>query len=244
MASNKNDNGSKNDKSSQNTTAVPFLNFSFFKVDPKWRWLNEIGKEEAAKEFSSLIEVANTKMKVRTYSTVGLRKDTDFMLWIISDSVEKMQILTSKIYSTVFGKYIEPSMIYLSVYRQSIYSDNKITPGFMMDEQKSQPMKYVVVYPFTKSREWYLLTYEERKKMMDEHIMLGRKFPQIRLNTSYSFGIDDHDFTLAFETNDLTAFQDLIIQLRESQVSRYVVKDTPMVVCIYKNIEDIVKSLG
>ena len=244
MVSNKNGNGSKNDTTSQITTAVPFLNFSFFKVDPKWRWLNEIGKEEAAKEFSSLIEVANTKMKVRTYSTVGLRKDTDFMLWIISDSVEKMQILTSKIYSTVFGKYIEPSMIYLSVYRQSIYSDNKITPGFMMDEQKSQRMKYVVVYPFTKLREWYLLTYEERKKMMDEHIMLGRKFPQIRLNTSYSFGIDDHDFTLAFETNDLTAFQDLIIQLRESQVSRYVVKDTPMVVCIYKNIEDIVKSLG
>ncbi|HYZ51558.1 MAG TPA: chlorite dismutase family protein, partial [Nitrososphaeraceae archaeon] len=86
MISNKNGNGSKNDTTSQITEAVPFLNFSFFKVDPKWRWLNEIGKEEAAKEFSSLIEVANSKMKVRTYSTVGLRKDTDFMLWIISDS--------------------------------------------------------------------------------------------------------------------------------------------------------------
>jgi len=78
-----------------------FLNFSFFKVDPKWRWLNEIGKEEAAKEFESLLEVANTKMKVIPYSTIGLRSDTDFMLWIIADSVEKMQILTSKIYFTI-----------------------------------------------------------------------------------------------------------------------------------------------
>src|SRR5688572_32947527 len=71
-----------------------FLNFSFFKVDPKWRWLNEIGKEEAAKEFESLLEVANTKMKIISYSTIGLRSDADFMLWMIEDYVEKLKILT------------------------------------------------------------------------------------------------------------------------------------------------------
>jgi chlorite dismutase len=80
--------------------------------------------------------------------------------------------------------------------------------------------------------------------MMEEHIMVGRKFPQIRLNTSYSFGIDDQDFMLAFETNDLMNFQDLIIKLRETEVSKYVVRDTPMIVCIYKGVEDIIKSLG
>ena len=74
--------------------------------------------------------------------------------------------------------------------------------------------------------------------------MVGIKFPQVRLNTSYSFGIDDQDFMLAFETNDLMNFQDLIVQLRETQVSRYVVKDTPMIVCIYKDVESIIKSLG
>jgi chlorite dismutase len=217
-----------------------YLNFSFFKVDPKWRWLNEIGKEEAAKEFSSLIEVANTKMKVRTYSTLGLCDDAEFLLWMISDSVEKMQILTSKTYSTVLGKYLELSQVYLSASRPSIYS-NKVIPGFATDEQ---PMKYTIVYPFVKTREWYLLPYEDRQKMMDEHIAVGRKFPQIRLNTSYSFGIDDQDFMLAFETNDLMIFQDLIIQLRETQVSKYIVRDTPMIVCIYKGVEDIIKSLG
>jgi chlorite dismutase len=223
------------------TSSSPlYLNFSFFKVDPKWRWLNEIGKEEAAKEFSSLIEVANTKMKVRTYSTLGLCDDAEFLLWMISDSVEKMQILTSKTYSTVLGKYLELSQVYLSASRPSIYS-NKVIPGFATDEQ---PMKYTIVYPFVKSREWYLLPYEDRQKMMDEHIAVGRKFSQIRLNTSYSFGIDDQDFMLAFETNDLMIFQDLIIQLRETQVSKYIVRDTPMIVCIYKGVEDIIKSLG
>jgi chlorite dismutase len=224
----------------RNNKSTTYLNFSFFKVDSKWRWLNEIGKEEAAKEFSNLIEIANTKMKVRSYSTLGLCEDSEFMLWMISDSVEKMQILTSKIYSTVLGKYIEPSQVYLSASRPSVYS-NKVTPGFVADEQ---PMKYVIVYPFIKSREWYLLPFEERKKMMEEHIMIGRKFPQVRLNTSYSFGLDDQDFMLAFETNNLIDFQDLIVQLRETQVNRYVVRDTPIIVCIYKGLEDIIRSIG
>lgn len=229
------------EKGSQiSATSTYFLNFSFFKVDSKWRWLNELGKEEAAKEFASLIEVANTKMRVRTYTTLGIRADADFMLWMISDSVEKMQILTSKIYSTVLGKYVEPSQVYLSASRPSVYVD-RVTQGFATGEE---PLKYVIVYPFVKSREWYLLPFEQRKKMMEEHIIIGRKFPEIRLNTSYSFGLHDQDFMLAFETNNLINFQDLIIQLRETQVSKYIVRDTPMIVCLYKGIIDIIKSLG
>jgi chlorite dismutase len=220
--------------------ATVFLNFSFFKVDPKWRWLNEIGKEEAAKEFASLVEAANTKIKVRTYSTLGLREDADIMLWMISDSIEKTQVMASKVYSTVLGKYLTPSYVFLSAARSSVYSA-KVTPGFMTDEQ---PDKYCIVYPFVKSREWYLLPFEERKKMMEEHIAVGRKFPQIRLNTTYSFGLDDQDFMLAFETADLMAFQELIMQLRETRVSKYIVRDTPMIVCVHKGIEDIIKSLG
>jgi chlorite dismutase len=108
----------------------------------------------------------------------------------------------------------------------------------------NQPMKYLVVYPFIKSREWYLLPLDDRKMMMEEHIAIGKKFPQVQINTSYSFGIHDQDFTLAFETDDLMAFQDLIIQLRETKVSRYVIKDTPMIVCVHKPIDNIVRSLG
>jgi chlorite dismutase len=228
------------DETSDATAPTMYLNFSFYKVDSKWRWLNDIGKEEAAKEFSSLIEIANTKMKVRTYSTLGLRKESDFMIWGISDSLEKIQVLTSKIYSTVLGKYIEAAEVYLSTSRPSVYS-NQVIPSFMKDDE---PLKYNIVYPFIKSREWYLLPFEKRSEMMKEHINVGKKFPQIRLNTSYSFGISDQDFMLAFETDNLLDFQDLIIKLRETQVSRYVQKDTPMIVCVYRNIIEIIKSLG
>jgi chlorite dismutase len=217
-----------------------FLNYSFFKIDPKWRWMNEVAREEAAKEFAALINVANTKMKVQTYSTLGLHERTDFMLWMVAESIEKVQTFTSKIYSTILGKYIEPSYLFLSSLRRSIYSE-KLTPSFMTSDK---PLKYLIVYPFVKSREWYLLPFEERKKMMDEHITIGRKFPEIKLNTSYSYGLDDNDFTLAFETNDLIKFQDLIIQLRETKVSLYVVKDTPMIVCVLKDIQTIIMSFG
>lgn len=220
--------------------STSFLNFSFFKIDSKWRWLNDIGKEEAAKEFAILMEVASKRMRIRTYSTIGLRKESDFMIWTISDSIEKIQILASKIYSTVLGKYIEPSETYLSTSRKSIYS-NKSTANFMTDEI---PLKYNIVYPFIKSRDWYLLPYEKRKEMMDEHIAVGQKYPQIKLNTSYSFGIGDQDFMLAFETNNLLDFQDLIIKLRETRVSKYVVTDTPMIVCVYKDVEELIRSLG
>lgn len=219
-----------------------FFSFAFYKIDPKWLWLNEIGRDEAAKEFASLIEVAKTKVKIRTYSTMGLRKESDFLIWCISDNVEKIQVLSSKIKTTIFGKYVEASHLFLSCTRPSVYS-NKIIEGFS-GESEDEIKRYVVVYPFIKSREWYLLPFDERKRMMEEHIKVGRKFPDIKLNTSYSFGLDDQDFMLAFETDSLFDFQNLIIQLRETEVSKYVVKDTPMIVSVYRKVEDIIKSLG
>lgn len=218
-----------------------YFNFTFFKVDPKWRWLNEIGKEESTIEFLELLKAANTKMKVKTYSTIGLRHDSEFMIWTISSSLENIQIFTSKIYSTILGKYVEPSNTFLSLTRKSIYS-NQIKAGYELEDEPD--LKYLIVYPFIKSRDWYLLPLDTRKQMMDEHIRVGRKYPEIRRNTTYSFGIGDQDFMLAFETDDLSRFQNLIMDLRETQLSKYIVKDLPMIPCTLKNMSEIIKSLG
>ncbi len=234
------DNSFTNNQNKENKPEK-FINFTFYKVDPKWRWLNEIGKGESSREFLELLKAANTKMKVKTYSTIGLRHDSEFMIWTISQSLENIQIFASKIYSTIFGKYVEPTNTFLSLTRKSIYS-NRAKLGFESDDDAQ--LKYVVVYPFIKSREWYLLPFEKRKQLMDEHIKVGRKYPEIRLNTTYSFGIGDQDFMLAFETEDLSKFQDLIMDLRETQVSRYILKDIPMIPCVLKDMDEIIKSLG
>jgi chlorite dismutase len=218
-----------------------FFSLTFYKVDPKWRWINEIGKDESSTEFLELLKTANTKMKVKTYSTIGLRHDSEFMIWTISSSLENIQVFSSKIYSTILGKYVEPTSTFLSLTRKSIYS-NQVKPGF--ERENETPLKYLVVYPFIKSREWYLLPLDKRKQMMDEHIKVGRKYPQIRRNTTYSFGIGDQDFMLAFETDDLLMFQNLIMDLRETQLSKYILKDLPMIPCVLKNMDEIIKSLG
>ncbi len=232
-----------NDPKNNQTMEKKFFNFTFFKVDPKWRWLNEIGKDESSLEFLELLRAANTKMKVRTYSTIGLRHDCEFLILTISPSIENIQVFASKIYSTILGKYVEPVNTFLSLTRKSTYS-NQVKLGFERDDDGDAPLKYLVVYPFIKSREWYLLPLETRKQMMDEHIKVGRKYPDIRLNTTYSFGIGDQDFMLAFETDDLSSFQDLIMELRETQVSRYILKDLPMIPCVSKKMDEIIKSLG
>ena len=216
-----------------------FFNFSFFKIDPKWRWMADLAKAESAKEVDNVIR--NSGIKFRSYSTLGLRDDADFLFWFAAKSVEEIQDVISKIYLTVFGKYIMPSQVYLSCTRPSIYAKKGKTISFVSG---NEPKKYVVVYPFIKTREWYLLPREQRQKMMDEHINVSQKYPGVILNTTYSFGIDDQDFMLAFETDVLQDFQNLIMDLRETKVSAYIQQDTPMIVCVKKDIIPLITSLG
>ncbi len=216
-----------------------FFNFSFFKIDPKWRWMADLAKAESAKEVENVVR--NSGIKFRSYSTLGLRDDADFLFWFAAKSVEEIQDVISKIYLTVFGKYIIPSQVYLSCTRPSIYAKKGKTLSFISG---NEPKKYVVVYPFIKTREWYLLPREQRQKMMDEHINVSQKYPGVILNTTYSFGIDDQDFMLAFETDVLQDFQNLIMDLRETKVSAYIQQDTPMIVCVKKDIIPLITSLG
>ena len=216
-----------------------FFNFSFFQIDPKWRWMADLAKEESAKEVDNVIK--NSGIKFRTYSTLGLRSDADFLFWFAAKSIEEIQSVISKLYLTVFGKYIIPTQTYVSCTRPSIYARKGRTIAFVAGNESK---KYAIVYPFTKTREWYLLSKEDRQKMMDEHIDVSQKYPDIVLNTTYSFGIDDQDFMLAFETDDLRNFQDLIMDLRETKVSAYVKVDTPMLVCVKKEIIPLIGSLG
>ncbi len=216
-----------------------YFNFSFFKVDPKWRWMADLAKEESAKEVENVIN--NSGIMFRSYSNLGLRDDADFLFWFAAKTVEEIQIVIEKIYKTVFGKYILPSRTYLSCTRPSLYVQEQKAHGFVTG---NEPKKHVIVYPFTKTREWYLLPKEKRQEIMDEHIEVSKKYPQVVLNTTYSFGIHDEDFMLAFEVDNIRDFQDLIMDLRETQVSTYVKNDIPMIVCVKKDVVPLISSLG
>lgn len=216
-----------------------YFAFEFFKLDPKWRWMADLAKSESAKEVRNILE--GLPIKHRLYSNLGLRDDSDFMLWLMAENIDDIQTAVSKLYSTVFGKYITPSRTYLSCTRPSTYVRDAKECGFVAGDE---PKKHVIVYPFTKTRKWYLLPQEKRQEIMDEHIRVSKKYPQIVLNTTYSFGIHDEDFMLAFEVDDIRDFQDLIMELRETEVSKYVKNDIPMIVCVRTGIVQLVRSLG
>ena len=199
----------------------------------------DLAKEESAKEVENVI--TNSGIRFRSYSTLGLRDDAEFLFWFAAETVEEIQNVISKLYLTVFGKYIIPSHVYLSCTRPSVYARKGRTLSFVAGEE---PRKFVIVYPFTKTREWYLLPKEQRQKMMDQHIDVSEKYPQVILNTTYSFGISDQDFMLAFECDNLRDFQNLIMDLRQTQVSAYVAVDTPMITCVKKDIVPLITSLG
>jgi chlorite dismutase len=224
-----------------------FVNFCFYKLDPAFRRLPEAEREKGKQEFLDVLEDYDTNddMIVLSYSMVGIRPDTDIMLWRISYELEKFQEMSTRIFKTGLGKYLETTYSYLSQTKRSMYQD-MLNPEHEEDRTHIIPgkAKYLFIYPFVKTREWYMLTKFTRQGIMDEHIYVGNKYPSVKLNTSYSFGIDDYEFVVAFETDYPSDFVDLVMELRETQGSLYVKEDTPIFTCIAQSLEDAVNSLG
>jgi chlorite dismutase len=145
---------------------------------------------------------------------------------------------------TGLGKYLAVAYSYFALARRSIYVGEH-TPGFE-NRRYIVPGEgdYLFVYPFVTTREWYRLSLDERQRMMNEHMQIGRKHYPVKNNTAYCFGIDDYEFILSFEAESPEKFQDLMMELRESEASSYTELDTPIFTCRRKNLPEILDSLG
>ena len=224
-----------------------YVSFTFYKLDPAFRRLPKAEREQGMKEFIDVLEEYDNSsdMILLCYSMVGLRGDVDIMIWRICHSMEEFQKMTTRLLQTGLGAYLNTPYSYLSMTKRSMYMDF-INPEHEEDRTHIIPgkAKYLFIYPFVKTREWYLLTQFTRQGIMDEHIYIGNKYPTVKLNTTYSFGIDDYEFVVAFESDCPDDFLDLVQELRETEGSRYVKEDTPIFTCVAMSIEDTIKSLG
>ena len=222
-----------------------FVNFAFFKLDPAFRRLPDLEKEHARAEFTALLAQPRQGLLCLSYSTAGLRPDTDFVLWRISAGTDEFQSQTQAINRTRLGGYLSTPHSFVSMTKRSMYID-KVDP-FHTAESRTHIIpgkrKYLFIYPFVKTRAWYLLPLEERQRIMDAHIQIGNKFPSVKLNTTYSFGLDDQEFVVAFETDEPKDFLDLVMELRETESSKYTQKDTPIFTCVQTPVEKILEQL-
>ena len=222
-----------------------FVNFTFYKARPEWRLLSDTDKQRCRDEFVKAVDEFRSSLLIHSYSTIGLRTNVDFMIWRIGYELEPIQVMTSTLNKTEMAKYIEPSQSFLSMTKRSMYID-KDNPEHVEDRLHIIPGKsqYLFVYPFVKTREWYSRPAEQRQEMMDEHIRIGMKYRSVKLHTTYSFGLDDQEFVVAFETDYPADFLDLVQELRETKASSYTLRDTPMFTCRQRTLCECLEALG
>ena len=224
-----------------------YVSFMFYRVDPAWRRLPVSDREHGKKEFQGVVDqyTKDERLMALSYSTVGTRGDCDFMMWRISYSLETLQEFTGKLLATRLGQYLATPFAYLGLTKRSVYVD-KLNPEHEEQRLRVVPGKsrFLFVYPFVKTPEWYLLTKHARQGMMDEHIEVGTKYPSVKLNTTYSFGLDDQEFVVAFETDKPEDFLDLVMELRETQGRLYTLRDTPIFTCIRQPLAETLDLLG
>ena len=216
-----------------------YVAYTFYRVEPAWRRLPVEDRAAHKDAFAEVVENFAGRMDgLRAYTVTGVRPDSDFVLWKISDRYEDLGELGAALNGTPLAGWLETPYSYLATTKASPYTQarrpRKIIP-------KGSP--YLVVYPFVKVRPWYGLSLEDRQRAMDEHIRIGAEFASIHNHTTYSFGIDDQEFMTAFECEKPEDFLELMMTLRETEASKYTERDTPIFVGVAEEIRSILDSL-
>jgi len=210
-------------------------------LDAAWRRLPREERCQSASELASAVG-AESDVTTFAYSMVGLQPGTDLLLWSLAPSLEALEERSASVLRAGMGQWMKVQESFLGIIQPSQYV-KKPTP----QEQSlfaGERSRYLIVYPFTKSTDWYLLAREARQGIMNEHMRVGHDFPEVRQLLAYSFGIDDMDFLVAYETDDLAKFGELVRALRGTDSRRSTIRDTPLLTGIHRPIEEITALLG
>jgi chlorite dismutase len=212
-----------------------FVKYTFLQIDPAWRRLDRDRREQDKRELLAACENFAEDHLLRAFSLVGTRGDADMMLLTQAENLDRIHEFHVVLAQSGLMKWCTVPYSFLAMTKPSEYSDESRL------EVRPAHGKYLFVYPFVKTRAWYALPADERWRIMQEHIRVGREFPSVDLNTSYSFGLDDQEFVVAFETDHPGDFLDLVQKLRTTESSAYTLRDTPTFTCVSASVE---RALG
>jgi chlorite dismutase len=219
-----------------------FVHAWHLRLDPAWRRLPAAERTSDAEEFAHAVTRTDQRLMQHSYSTIGLRADGDLLLWRMSDTLEAIEETAADLRASGIGRWMTPVMSMVGLTRPSQYVKRPTTQEQSLFS--GERSRYLVVYPFTKSIEWYLASAEERQEVMRGHMRVGHAYPQVRQLLAYSFGLDDQEFIVAYETDDLVAFQDLVRDLRATESRRSTVRDTPIITGIHRPLREILALLS
>jgi chlorite dismutase len=204
--------------------SIRYAMWSVFKVTGPLSSLPEDRAKVTAEVEELFAGLAEQGVVVRgVYDVAGLRADADFMIWWHAEDIQAVQAAYHRFRRTVLGGHLEPVWSVAALHRPAEFNKGHI-PAFMSDEN---PKDFICVYPFVRSYDWYLLDDQERRTLLSEHGQMARGYPDVRANTIASFALNDYEWILAFEADDLTRIVDLMRHLRGSETRRHVREEVP-----------------
>jgi chlorite dismutase len=212
-------------------------------LDPAWRRRTPDERYGDGCEFEAAHDAAIAQgVHSVVHSSIGLEPGMDLLLWRWATSVDALEASAAALLTAGLGRWARVSHSLIGRVGPSQYvrrpTDQEQAP------LESSGKRYLVVYPFTKSTEWYLLSREARQGVMNEHMRVGHDYPTISQVLAYSFGLDSQDFVVAYETDDLVAFGDLVRALRSTESRRSTVNDSPILLGIHRPLPEILDLLG
>jgi chlorite dismutase len=216
-----------------------YVKFTFLRVDPAWRRRRAEERAQDKLEFAAACRGFGEDHFLRAYSLVGTRGDCDLMLRSVAPSLDPIHELHVLLNQSGLLRWAEVAHSYLAMTKPSVYSDEPAP----LAPRPGADSRYLIVYPMWKKREWYGLPAEERMRIMRGHIDVGRRHGTIDINTAYSFGLDDQEFVVSFDTDDPAEFLDLVQELRGTESSAYTESETPIFTCIAAPVERALDAL-
>lgn len=201
-----------------------YLQFAVFRAIP-----GALGSEREeltaeAKRFFADLE-AEGKVVVRgIYDNTGIRADADFMIWWHAEEFSDLQKVFGDFRrETTLGQVSEVTWVGNALHRPAEFNKSHL-PSFIMGEE---PKEWISVYPFVRSYDWYTMEDEKRRRILMEHGMQARDYPDVRANTVPAFALGDYEWILAFEADELHRIVDLMYLMRYTEARHHVREEIP-----------------
>jgi peroxiredoxin len=199
------------------------------------------GRQDLAAEITGLCEQAVGKDVITRgcYDVQGMRADADYMFWWTAPTADDLQEMYARFRRTGLGRVSEPVWSVMALHRPAEFNKSHV-PAFLAG---AEPGDYVCVYPFVRSYEWYLLDDSERRQMLAEHGMMARDYPDVRANTVSCFALNDYEWMLAFEADELHRIVDLMRHLRGAKARLHTRDEIPFYTGRRKPVSELLAAL-
>ncbi len=222
-----------------------FVNFIFFRVNPEWRRLEKEKKSLYKAQFEEVFNNYSNELLLFSYSLVGFDSKADLMFWRIGNSLDLIQEMTSNLYRTELGSYLETTDNYLSATKKRMFiSSNEQQNIEDRYHVLAGEKKYHFVYPCAKSRELYEKNGEERENLIEENFMVGTKFRNIKIHLTHAFSFSEQEFIVSFETDEPKDFLALAEELIQTQASKFTLRTTPIYTCRQRTLTQCLDAIG